>query len=105
VVDGSKCISYFTIELRDAIPQEYKGKFENWAFGCDVCQEVCPWNRFSEHHTEPELQANKEMLQMNRSEWMEITREIFEQKFAGSPLQRTGYDGLKKNLEFISKRA
>jgi epoxyqueuosine reductase len=104
VVDGTKCISYFTIELRDAIPQEYKGKFDNWAFGCDVCQEVCPWNRFSTPHQNPELDANPALLGMSEQEWTEITREIFEQKFAGSPLQRTGYEGLKRNLEFISKR-
>ena len=104
VVDGSKCISYFTIELREAIPQEYKGKFENWAFGCDICQEVCPWNRFSTPHQVPELAAKKELLDMTPQAWQEITREIFEQKFADSPLQRTGYEGLKRNLEFISKR-
>ncbi|HEX5002291.1 MAG TPA: 4Fe-4S double cluster binding domain-containing protein, partial [Bacteroidia bacterium] len=104
VVDGSKCISYFTIELREAIPQQYTGQFENWAFGCDICQEVCPWNRFSVPHTDPDLSANEALLEMTAQDWIEITDEIFQKKFSDSPLMRTGYEGMKRNVEFILKR-
>jgi epoxyqueuosine reductase len=106
VVDGSKCISYFTIELRESIPQEFAGQFENWAFGCDICQEVCPWNRFSSPTKIADFTSeSSNLLSMSKQEWTEITREVFEQKFSDSPLKRTGYVGLKRNLEFISKRA
>jgi len=104
VVDGSKCISYFTIELREAIPQQYSGQLENWAFGCDICQEVCPWNRFSTPHNEPEFSANDALLKMTKQDWIEITSEVFEKRFSDSPLKRTGYDGMKRNVEFILKR-
>ncbi|HTB06714.1 MAG TPA: tRNA epoxyqueuosine(34) reductase QueG [Bacteroidia bacterium] len=101
IVDGSKCISYFTIELKEAIPQEMKGKFENWMFGCDVCQDVCPWNRFSKPHQTEELKANPDLLQMNEKDFEEITEDIFDKKFHDSPFQRTGYEGIKRNLRFI----
>lgn len=102
VVDGSKCISHFTIELKDEIiPEEMKGKFQNWAFGCDICQDVCPWNRFSKPHEEPYFAAKKEMLEMNKKEWNEITEEIFERLFTGSALQRAKYKGLKRNINFL----
>ena len=103
VVDGSKCISYFTIELKDAIPQEMKGKFDDWAFGCDVCQDVCPWNRFSKPNTELAFAPNEKLLSMNKSEWEDITEEVFKQLFADSPLKRTGYLGIKRNLDFLKK--
>ncbi len=103
IVDGSKCISYFTIELRDAIPVEMKGKMDNWAFGCDVCQDVCPWNRFSKPTAEKDFQANKDLVQMSEEEWSEITENVFEKVFKNSPILRTGFDGLKKNLKFISQ--
>jgi len=101
VVDGSKCISYFTIELKEAIPKEMQGQFNDWMFGCDVCQDVCPWNRFSHPHNETELQPKPELLQMSEKEWTEITEEVFAKSFSDSPLQRTGYNGIKRNLNFI----
>jgi epoxyqueuosine reductase len=104
VVDGSKCISYFTIELKDEIiPEEMKGKFQNWAFGCDICQEVCPWNRFSKSHHEPQFNAKKEMLEMSKKEWEEITEEIFESVFTNSALKRTKYKGIKRNINFLKQ--
>lgn len=101
VVDGSKCISYFTIELKDAIPTEMKGKFENWAFGCDVCQDVCPWNRFSKPHNEPNFLAKPELLNMTNNDWLEITEQVFSELFKKSPVKRTKYNGLKRNIDFI----
>ncbi len=102
VVDGSKCISYFTIELKDeVIPREMKGKFENWAFGCDICQEVCPWNRFSTKHHEPEFEPSEQMLNMTKREWEEITEEVFENLFKHSPLKRTKFKGMKRNIRFL----
>ena len=100
-VDGSKCISYFTIELKDAIPQEVKGTFENWAFGCDICQDVCPWNRFSTPHEEQQFDPSPELLQMSRDDWHEITEAVFDRLFAESAVQRTQFSGLKRNLEFL----
>jgi epoxyqueuosine reductase len=103
IVDGSKCISYFTIELKEpAIPDEMKDKFDNWMFGCDVCQDVCPWNRFSSPTNEPGLQANEKLLAMNTKEWQEITEQVFAKSFLDSPLQRSGYKGIKRNLDFIT---
>ena len=101
VVDGSKCISYFTIELKDNIPLEMKGKFDDWAFGCDVCQDVCPWNRFSKPHNEPLLNANSELLSMSKKDWIEITEETFKKVFKNSPLKRSKFQGLKRNVLFI----
>ena len=100
-VDGSKCISYFTIELKEAIPQEVKGQFDNWAFGCDVCQDVCPWNRFSTPHQEPQFEPSPELLQMSKSDWHEITEAVFDRLFAESAVQRTQFSGLKRNLDFL----
>lgn len=101
VVDGSKCISYFTIELKENIPKEFKGKFDDWVFGCDICQDVCPWNKFSKTHNEPLFQANSELMKMSRDEWNEITEETFNKIFKNSALKRTGYKGLTRNLNFI----
>ncbi len=100
-VDGSKCISYFTIELKEAIPQEVKGQFDNWAFGCDVCQDVCPWNRFSTPHQEPQFEPSPELLQMSKDDWQEITESVFDRLFAESAVQRTQFSGLKRNLDFL----
>ena len=100
-VDGSKCISYFTIELKEAIPQEVKGQFDNWAFGCDVCQDVCPWNRFSTPHQEPQFEPSPELLQMSKGDWHEITEAVFDRLFAESAVQRTQFSGLKRNLDFL----
>lgn len=103
VVDGSKCISYFTIELKENIPSSFKGKFDDWIFGCDVCQDVCPWNRFSKPHNNEALKANESLLDMDQKDWEEITEEVFEKTFSESPLQRTGFNGIKRNLGFIHK--
>ncbi len=100
-LDASKCISYFTIELKDAIPTEVKGQFENWAFGCDICQEVCPWNKFSTPHQEPAFAPNPEMLQLTQNDWSEITEDVFTRLFEASAVQRTGFKGLKRNLAFL----
>lgn len=101
VVDGSKCISYFTIELREAIPVSEKGKFDNWAFGCDVCQDVCPWNRFSKPKQVTEFTPNTEMLAMDAQQWQELTEEVFERIFTKTALKRAAYNGLKRNIEFL----
>jgi epoxyqueuosine reductase len=103
VVDGSKCISYFTIELKDSIPDEVSGKFGNWAFGCDICQDVCPWNRFSSPHSEPLFNPSAGLMQMSRNDWEEITENVFRQVFGKSAVKRTKYSGLKRNLEFLKK--
>ncbi len=101
VVDGSKCISYFTIELKDSIPQEMKGTFENRMFGCDICQDVCPWNRFSRKHGEPKFDPSAELLEMTKQEWIELTEEVFNKLFNKSAVKRTKYNGLKRNIDFI----
>jgi epoxyqueuosine reductase len=101
VVDGSKCISYFTIELKENIPTAMKGTFDNWVFGCDVCQDVCPWNKFSKPHTEPLFKANPEILSMSKKDWLEITEETFNVVFKNSPLKRSKYEGIKRNILFL----
>jgi len=100
-VDGSKCISYYTIELKENIPLEMKGKMDNWAFGCDVCQDVCPWNRFSKSHNEPLFNPNPNLLSFSKKDWEEITEEVFLKVFKNSPLKRTKFDGLKRNIDFL----
>ncbi len=101
IIDGSKCISYFTIELKEAIPTSMKGKFDNWAFGCDVCQDVCPWNKFSKPHQESKFEPNEQLLNMNQQDWQEITEQVFSQLFKKSAVKRTKYNGLKRNIDFI----
>ena len=101
IVDGSKCISYFTIELKDNIPAEMKGKFDDWAFGCDICQDVCPWNKFSKSHNEPLFDPNPELLSMTKKDWEEITEETFKTVFKNSAVKRTKFEGLKRNINFI----
>jgi epoxyqueuosine reductase len=101
VVDGSKCISYFTIELKDNLPQEMKGKLDDWAFGCDVCQDVCPWNKFSKPHNEPLFNPNPELLSFTKKDWEEITEDTFNKVFKGSAVNRTQLSGFKRNIEFI----
>lgn len=103
VVDGSKCISYYTIELKGIIARTDPEAFKNWAFGCDICQDVCPWNRFSKPHNEPRFNSDKRILEMGREAWYEMTKEIFDELFDKSPLQRSGYEGLKRNLKFIDQ--
>ncbi|WP_210486378.1 tRNA epoxyqueuosine(34) reductase QueG [Rufibacter aurantiacus] len=102
VVDGSKCISYFTIELKDQIPQEVEGKFGNWVFGCDICQDVCPWNRFSKAHREPAFAPHPELLHLSKTDWLELTQEVFKDVFRKSAVKRTGFDGLTRNLHFVA---
>jgi epoxyqueuosine reductase len=103
VVNGSKCISYLTIELKDALPTAYKNKMDDWMFGCDICQDVCPWNRFSKVHNESRFEPSDKLLNMNRKEWKEITEEIFNEIFKKSAVKRTKYEGLKRNILFLEK--
>ncbi len=104
VVDGSKCISYFTIELKEEIPQSYKGQFDNWMFGCDVCQDVCPWNRFSKPHNEPLFNTKPELLEMSKKDWEEITQEVFSKVFQKSAVKRTKFSGLSRNIRFLKDK-
>ncbi len=102
VVDGSKCISYFTIELKDMlIPEAMQGRFDNWMFGCDTCQDVCPWNRFSKPHQEPQFQPIPAILDFTTDQWMEMTEERFREIFRDSPLKRSKYEGIRRNLRFL----
>ncbi len=104
VVDGSKCISYFTIELKEMIiPSAMKGKFENWMFGCDTCQDVCPWNRFSSPHHEAEFKAIPQLLDLSANEWETMTEDSFRKLFRDSPLRRTKFKGIQRNLKFLRK--
>lgn len=104
VVDGSKCISYLTIELKDAIiPGEFKSHMENWMFGCDICQDVCPWNRFSKVHNEPSFDPHENLLKMSKSDWEDLTEEIFRELFRNSAVKRTKYSGLKRNIQFLKE--
>lgn len=105
VVNGSKCISYFTIELKDMlIPNEMKGKFDNWAFGCDICQDVCPWNRFSKPNNEPEFTPMPEVLNLTTKEWEAMTEETFKKIFKDSPISRTKWKGIQRNIKFLESR-
>lgn len=103
-MDGSKCISYLTIELKENIPPSFKGKMENWMFGCDICQDVCPWNRFSSPHTEPEFKPADGLLDMKPADWEELTEEVFQKVFKKSAVKRTKFSGIKRNLEFLKKK-
>jgi epoxyqueuosine reductase len=101
-IDGSKCISYFTIELKDAlIPSDMKGKFENWMFGCDTCQDVCPWNRFSKPHREIDFTPIPAILNLSTKEWESLSEERFKQLFRDSPLKRSKFSGIQRNLRFL----
>ncbi len=101
VVDGSKCISYFTIELKEEIPSSVKGKFENWIFGCDICQDVCPWNSFSKPHSEQRFNPHPDLVNMKHEDWKEITDEVFQKIFKKSAVKRTKLEGLKRNIRFV----
>ena len=101
-IDGSKCISYVTIELKNEIPTDFQGKMDNWAFGCDVCQTVCPWNRFATPHSEPAFNPSDELLSLSKNEWEEMTQEVFSVIFKNSAIKRTKYEGLKRNIKFLS---
>ena len=104
VVDGSKCISYFTIELKDKIPGDVSGKFGNWIFGCDICQDVCPWNRFAKPHQEPAFTLNPALQNLSKEAWQEITEDVFREFFRQSAVKRTGYTGLLRNINFTGKQ-
>jgi epoxyqueuosine reductase len=104
VVDGSKCISYFTIELKNEIPNEFQGKFDDWVFGCDICQDVCPWNKFSKPHAEPLFDPNPSLLALTKKDWEEITQEVFKKVFQKSAVKRTKFSGLKRNIEFVGTK-
>ncbi|MCV6630309.1 MAG: tRNA epoxyqueuosine(34) reductase QueG [Flavobacteriaceae bacterium] len=101
VVDGSKCISYFTIELKDSIPTYLQGQFDDWMFGCDVCQDVCPWNRFSKAHQEPKFVPHAKLLDMEKQDWVEMTQEVFSDIFKKSAVKRTKFSGLQRNIQFL----
>lgn len=101
IVNGSKCISYFTIELRENIPNEFKNKMDDWIFGCDVCQDVCPWNKFSKPHSVPLFNPKKELLEMSKKDWLEITKETFDKVFDKSAVKRTKFEGLTRNIDFV----
>ena len=100
ILDARKCISYLTIELKERIPAEFKEKMEGWIFGCDICQDVCPWNRHSKPHNETAFNPSRELTDMDRSGLEEITEDIFNRLFEGSAVKRTGYKGLKRNIQF-----
>ncbi|MDG2492713.1 MAG: tRNA epoxyqueuosine(34) reductase QueG [Flavobacteriaceae bacterium] len=102
-VDGSKCISYFTIELKEALPTEFKGKMDDWMFGCDVCQDVCPWNKFSKPHQEPLFNPHPELLNMTSKDWEELTEDTFKEVFKDSAVKRTKFKGLTRNINFLKK--
>lgn len=101
VMDGSKCISYLTIELKDEMPAEFKGKMDNWMFGCDICQQVCPWNRFSMPHDEAEFIPKEDLLTMTKDDWQNMTQSTFDSLFEGSAVKRTKYEGLSRNIKFL----
>ena len=101
-IDGSKCISYVTIELKNEIPTDFHGKMDNWAFGCDVCQTVCPWNRFATPHSEPAFNPPDELLSLSKNQWEEMTQEVFSIIFKNSAIKRTKFEGLKRNIKFLS---
>ena len=101
-IDGSKCISYVTIELKNEIPTDFHGKMDNWAFGCDVCQTVCPWNRFATPHSEPAFNPPDELLSLSKNQWEEMTQEVFSVIFKNSAIKRTKFEGLKRNIKFLS---
>lgn len=101
VVDGSRCISYFTIELKNEIPKSFQGSLDDWVFGCDVCQDVCPWNRFSKPHAEPRFNPKPELLEFSKRDWEELTGEVFRKVFSKSAVKRTKFTGLKRNIDFV----
>lgn len=103
VVDGSKCISYFTIELKENLPADMKGRFDGWAFGCDTCQDVCPWNRFSKTHKEPLFEPHPELLSLSGKDWEELTEDTFRKVFKNSAVKRTKFEGLRRNINFLKE--
>ncbi len=102
LLDSNRCISYHTIESKDAIPAKYQGKFENWIFGCDICQDVCPWNRFSKQTHERAFQADEEFLSMNKEDWRALSAEHYKKLFSDKAIERKGFEGIKRNIDFVS---
>lgn len=102
-VDGSKCISYFTIELKENFPSNMPVGWKDWIFGCDICMNVCPWNRFAKKHSEPKFEPNPLFLQMNKADWKDLTEEVFKQISKNSAIKRTKYNGLKRNIDYLIK--
>jgi epoxyqueuosine reductase len=105
IVDGSRCISYLTIELKNEIPKEFAGKMDNWMFGCDVCQDVCPWNKFSVLHNEPRFEPHPGLHDLTAKDWTDITEDVFQKVFKNSAVKRTKFSGLKRNIAFLRKQA
>lgn len=103
LLDSSRCISYLTIELKEAIPQEFKEQMQGWMFGCDICQQVCPWNKFSQPHSENDLQPAPQLLEMSQRDWQQLTESTFRQLFAQSAVKRTKYTGLRRNIDFLQQ--
>ena len=103
-IDASKCISYFTIELKEQFPNDLKKDFNDWIFGCDICQDVCPWNKFSRPNEEPLLNPLKEINQYSKKDWLELTDEVFKVVFKGSPIERTKFNGLKRNIQYANEQ-
>jgi epoxyqueuosine reductase len=103
ILDSSKCISYLTIELKEALPEIFKNNMDNWMYGCDICQDVCPWNRFSKQHQEPLFLPKENLLQLTKNDWKELTEETFKVIFKNSAVKRTKYVGLKRNIDFLEK--
>jgi len=102
ILDANKCISYLTIERKEAIPEAFREEMQDWIFGCDICQEVCPWNRFSTPHNEPDFQPKEALQSMTKRDWQEITEEVFDNLFLGSAVKRTKYEGLRRNIQFLN---
>ena len=103
IIDANKCISYLTIELKDEIPTGFGDKMDNWMFGCDICQDVCPWNKFSVPHSEPKFQPRAQLLQMKKEDWMDITEDVFKTIFKNSAVKRTKFKGLTRNIGFLKR--
>jgi len=103
IIDAKKCISYLTIELKDEIPNHFSDKMDNWMFGCDICQDVCPWNRFSVPNTEQSFNPNDKLLEMRKEDWLDITEEVFQQIFKNSAVKRTKFKGLTRNIDFLKR--
>ena len=103
IIDGSKCISYATIELKNEIPESFKNKMEDWMFGCDICQDVCPWNRFSAPHHQEKFKPNHFLENAKKNDWKELSQELFSETFRKSPVKRTKFAGLKRNIDFLGE--
>jgi epoxyqueuosine reductase len=102
-IDATRCISYLTIELREAIPNEFKGKMDNWMFGCDVCQEVCPWNRFAEKHKEAAFEPHTELLALTKEDWQDLSYDVFNRVLGKSAAERAGFEGIKRSIRFLNE--